>query len=133
MRDIGCATVMPGLADRLGQGIDASSCIGVIVEQAGTVVSTRTRVPVGRGPGDGVGADAVLANSAVARADDAPAMARAFKLAARSGRLRVHRAAHGHLEDGRRVVALLRHRGDAWYVHPPAPARVMIRHAAIAR
>ena len=34
-----------------------------------------------------LGADAVLANSAVARADDAPAMARAFKLATEAGRL----------------------------------------------
>ena len=31
--------------------------------------------------------DAVLANSAVARASDAPAMARAFKLATEAGRL----------------------------------------------
>ena len=34
-----------------------------------------------------LGADAVLANSAVARASDAPAMARAFKLATEAGRL----------------------------------------------
>ena len=71
------------------EGIDASSCIGVIVEQAGVpvVVDAGLRCPSDAALAMELGADAVLANSAVARADDAPAMARAFKLATEAGRL----------------------------------------------
>jgi len=90
LEDIGCATVMPlGSPIGSGQGIDASSCIGVIVEQAGVpvVVDAGLRCPSDAALAMELGADAVLANSAVARADDAPAMARAFKLATEAGRL----------------------------------------------
>ena len=61
------------------------------------LIASRSPVPVVLDAGIGtasdaalameLGADAVLANSAVARADDAPAMARAFKLATEAGRL----------------------------------------------
>jgi len=90
LEDIGCATVMPlGSPIGSGQGIDAQSCIRVIVEQANipVVVDAGLRCPSDAALAMELGADAVLANSAVARADDAPAMARAFKLATEAGRL----------------------------------------------
>ena len=51
------------------------------------VVDAGLRTPSDAALAMELGADAVLANSAVARADDAPAMARAFKLATEAGRL----------------------------------------------
>lgn len=90
LEDIGCATVMPlGSPIGSGQGIDAQSCIRVIVEQANipVMVDAGLRCPSDAALAMELGADAVLANSAVARADDAPAMARAFKLATEAGRL----------------------------------------------
>jgi len=90
LEDVGCATVMPlGSPIGSGQGIDASSCIRVICEQASVpvVVDAGLRTPSDAALAMELGADAVLANSAVARASDAPAMARAFKLATEAGRL----------------------------------------------
>ena len=90
LEDIGCATVMPlGSPIGSGLGIDAQSCIRVIVEQANipVMVDAGLRCPSDAALAMELGADAVLANSAVARADDAPAMARAFKLATEAGRL----------------------------------------------
>lgn len=90
LEDVGCATVMPlGSPIGSGQGIDAASCIRVICEQAGVpvVVDAGLRTPSDAALAMELGADAVLANSAVARARDAPAMARAFGLATEAGRL----------------------------------------------
>ena len=90
LEDVGCATVMPlGSPIGSGQGIDAASCIRVICEQATVpvVVDAGLRTPSDAALAMELGADAVLANSAVARASDAVAMARAFKLATEAGRL----------------------------------------------
>lgn len=90
LEDVGCATVMPlGSPIGSGQGIEAASCIQIICENAKVPVVVDAGL---RTPGDAcraieLGADAVLANSAIARAADAPSMARAFKLAVEAGRL----------------------------------------------
>jgi thiazole synthase len=89
LEDVGCATVMPlGSAIGSGQGIDAESCLRVIIEQAGVpvVVDAGLRTPSDAARAMELGADAVLANSAVARAGDAPRMADAFRLATAAGR-----------------------------------------------
>ena len=57
------------------------------VSSVPVVVDAGLRCPSDAAIAMELGADAVLANSAVARADDAPAMARAFKLATEAGRL----------------------------------------------
>lgn len=90
LEDVGCATVMPlGSPIGSGQGIDAAACIKVICEQASVpvVVDAGLRTPSEAARCLEMGASAVLANSAIARANDAPAMAEAFKLAVRAGRL----------------------------------------------
>lgn len=90
LQDVGCATVMPlGSAIGSGQGIDAESCLRVIIEQASVpvVVDAGLRTPSDAARAMELGADAVLANSAIARAGDAAAMARAFGLATAAGRL----------------------------------------------
>lgn len=90
LEDVGCATVMPlGSPIGSGQGIDTASCIKVICENANVpvVVDAGLRTPSDACLALEMGADAVLANSAVARAEDSVAMATAFKLAVRAGRL----------------------------------------------
>lgn len=90
LQDLGCAAVMP-LAAPIGSGLGIRNPtnLRIIREQ----VQIPLIVDAGLGTASDaalameLGADAVLANSAVARADDAPAMARAFKLATEAGRL----------------------------------------------
>ncbi|MBI2723637.1 MAG: thiazole synthase [Chloroflexi bacterium] len=89
LEEAGCATVMPlGSAIGSGQGILTLDEIKIIIENA--------RVPVVVDAGIGApsdaalamesGADAVLVNTAVARAQDPPAMARAMRLGVEAGR-----------------------------------------------
>lgn len=90
LEDIGCATVMPlGSPIGSGQGIDSTASIKIICENAGipVVVDAGLRTPADAARALEHGADAVLANSAVARAADASGMALAFKLAVQAGRL----------------------------------------------
>ena len=90
LEDVGCATVMPlGSPIGSGQGIDAQACIRVICDQANVpvVVDAGLRTPSEAARALELGADAVLANSAIARAQNAPQMAQAFKLAVQAGRL----------------------------------------------
>jgi len=90
LEDVGCATVMPLAAPiGTGRGLKLRDAIGIMIEQA--------RVPVVIDAGLGspsqaaeameMGADAVLVNTAIARAGDPVAMARAFRLAVEAGRL----------------------------------------------
>ncbi|KAJ8607471.1 hypothetical protein CTAYLR_009426 [Chrysophaeum taylorii] len=90
LEDVGCATVMPlGSPIGSGQGIDAAASIRIICEQATVpvVVDAGLRTPADAARAIELGADAVLANSAIARAADPPNMARAFKLAVEAARL----------------------------------------------
>jgi thiazole synthase len=88
LEDIGCAAVMPlGSPIGSGMGICNPYNISIIVEQA--------RVPVVLDAGVGtasdaalameLGCDAVLCASAISRAHDPPAMARAVRLAVQAG------------------------------------------------
>jgi thiazole synthase len=94
LEDVGCAAVMPlGSPIGSGMGIRNAYNIGLIVEQA--------RVPVILDAGVGtasdaalameLGCDAVLCASAISRAHDPVAMARAIRLGVQGGRL-AHRA-----------------------------------------
>jgi thiazole synthase len=90
LEDLGCAAVMPlGSPIGSGMGINNPYNLRLIVEAA--------RVPVILDAGVGtasdavqameLGCDAVLLASAVSRAEDPPAMARAMRLAVEAGRL----------------------------------------------
>jgi thiazole synthase len=90
LEDIGCAAVMPlGSPIGSGMGINNPYNIRLIVDQA--------RVPVILDAGIGtasdaalaleLGCDAVLLATAISRAEDPEAMARAFRLAVEAGRL----------------------------------------------
>jgi thiazole synthase len=90
LEETGCATVMP-LGSWIGsnRGLRTRDAIEVIVEQAGVpvVVDAGLGVPSDAAEAMEVGADAVLVNTAIAVARDPVAMARAFALATRAGRL----------------------------------------------
>ncbi|WP_206885418.1 thiazole synthase [Alicyclobacillus mali (ex Roth et al. 2021)] len=90
--EVGCAAVMPyGSAIGTGRGLEAVERIARIVDEI------RGRVPVVVDAGIGapsdaalameIGADAVLVNTAIARAGDPVAMARAMRLAVEAGYL----------------------------------------------
>src|ERR671926_951928 len=94
LEDVGCAAVMPlGSPIGSGMGINNAYNLRLIVEQA--------RVPVILDAGVGtasdatlameIGCDGVLLASAVSRAEDPPAMARAMRLAIEAG-YEAHRA-----------------------------------------
>ena len=89
LEEAGCATVMPlGSAIGSGQGIHTAEEIRIIVEQAGVpvVVDAGLGVPSEASQALEMGADAVLVNSAIARAEDPALMARAFKQGVQAGR-----------------------------------------------
>ncbi|MGK7934923.1 MAG: glycine oxidase ThiO [Xenococcaceae cyanobacterium] len=90
LEEVGCATVMPlGSPIGSGQGIKNAANISIIIEE--------TKIPVVVDAGIGtpseaayameLGADALLVNSAIALAQNPPAMGRAMGLAAEAGRL----------------------------------------------
>ena len=89
LEELGCSTVMPlGSAIGSGQGILTLEEIKIIIE----TVSVPVVVDAGLGaPSDAalameIGADAVLVNTGVAKAQDPVGMAEAFKLGVRAGR-----------------------------------------------
>jgi thiazole synthase len=94
LEDVGCAAVMP-LGSPIGSGM------GLLNPYNLRLIRERARVPVILDAGVGtasdaalameLGCDAVLCASAVSRAEDPPAMARALRLAVEAGRL-AHRA-----------------------------------------
>ena len=89
LEEAGCATVMPlGSAIGSGQGIHTAEEIRIIVEQAGVpvVVDAGLGVPSEASQALEMGADAVLVNSAIARAADPVLMAHAFKQGVEAGR-----------------------------------------------
>lgn len=90
LEDIGCATVMP-LASMIGSGHGCIDLTGI------KIIVSRAKVPVVVDAGLGVpsdaaqametGADAVLVNTAIAKAQDPLLMAKGFKKGVKAGRL----------------------------------------------
>lgn len=89
LQDVGVATVMP-LGSPIGsnRGLQTRDAIRIIIEQAEVpvVVDAGLGAPSHAAEAMELGADAVLVNTAIARADDPVAMARAFRLAVEAGR-----------------------------------------------
>lgn len=89
LQDVGTATVMP-LGSPIGshQGITTRRQIEIILSQATVpvVVDAGIGAPSHAAEALEMGADAVLVNTAIAIASDAPRMARAFKAAVEAGR-----------------------------------------------
>ncbi len=89
LEDVGCATVMPlGSPIGSGRGIFTLEEIQIIIENAGVpvVVDAGLGAPSEASLALESGADAVLVNTAIARANDPALMARAFKAGVEAGR-----------------------------------------------
>lgn len=90
LEEVGCATVMPlGSPIGSGQGINNRANIAIIIEQSNVpvVVDAGIGTPSEAASAMEMGADALLINSAIALAQNAPAMARAMGMATIAGRL----------------------------------------------
>jgi thiazole synthase len=91
LEEVGCATVMPLAAPiGSGRGLKLKDSIRIMIEQAQVpvVVDAGLGAPSQAAEAMELGADAVLVNTAIARAERDPvAMARAFRLAVEAGRL----------------------------------------------
>jgi thiazole synthase len=89
LENAGCATVMPlGSPIGSGQGIQTTANIRIIIENATipVVVDAGIGTPSEAAQAMELGADAVLINSAIALAHDAPMMAKAMGLGVEAGR-----------------------------------------------
>jgi thiazole synthase len=89
LEEVGCATVMPLAAPiGTGRGLKLRDSIRIMIEQAEVpvVVDAGLGAPSHAAESMELGADAVLVNTAIARAHDPVAMAHAFKLAVQAGR-----------------------------------------------
>lgn len=89
LEDIGCASVMPlGSAIGSGRGLGTRELLRLIVRDARVpvIVDAGLRSPSEAAAAMELGCSAVLVNSAIAVADDPPAMAEAFAMAVRAGR-----------------------------------------------
>jgi len=89
LEEAGCATLMPLAAPiGTGRGLKLRDSIRIMIEQADVpvVVDAGLGAPSHAAEAMELGADAVLVNTAIARADDTAAMARAFRLAVEAGR-----------------------------------------------
>ena len=91
LEEVGCATVMPLAAPiGSGRGLKLGDALAIMVEEAEVpvVVDAGLGAPSHAAASLELGADAVLVNTAVARAEEDPVrMARAFRLAVEAGRL----------------------------------------------
>jgi thiazole synthase len=90
LEEVGVAAVMPLAAPiGSGRGLKMAAAIAIIIEQATipVVVDAGLGVPSHAAAAMEMGADAVLVNTAIATAADSEAMARAFALGVRAGRL----------------------------------------------
>lgn len=90
LEDVGCVTVMPlGSPIGSGQGIRNAANIGIIIENATVpvVVDAGIGTPSEAAQAMEMGASALLINTAIAKAANPVAMARAMGLAAEAGRL----------------------------------------------
>jgi len=89
LEEIGCATVMPlGSPIGSGRGIFTLEEVQIIIENAGVpvVVDAGLGAPSEASLALEVGADAVLVNTAIAKAKDPAGMAHAFRLGVEAGR-----------------------------------------------
>jgi thiazole synthase len=89
LEEVGCAAVMPLAAPiGSGRGLKLRYTISIMVEQAGVpvVVDAGLGAPSHAAEAMELGADAVLVNTAIARAQDPVAMAGAFRLGVEAGR-----------------------------------------------
>ena len=89
LEEAGCATVMPLAAPiGTGRGLKLRDAIRIMVEQSEVpvVVDAGLGAPSHAAEAMELGADAVLVNTAIARAEDPVAMAAAFNLAVGAGR-----------------------------------------------
>jgi len=89
LEEVGCATVMPLAAPiGSGRGLKLIDAIRIMIEQAEVpvIVDAGLGAPSHAAAAMEAGADAVLVNTAIARAADPVAMARAFRLATEAGR-----------------------------------------------
>ncbi len=89
LEEAGCSTVMPLAAPiGTGRGLKLRDSIRIMIEQAEVpvVVDAGLGSPSHAAEAMELGADAVLVNTAIARADDPVAMARAFALGVEAGR-----------------------------------------------
>jgi len=89
LEEAGCATVMPLAAPiGTGRGLKLRDAIRIMVEQSEipVVVDAGLGAPSHGAEAMELGADAVLVNTAIARAEDPVAMAAAFRLAVGAGR-----------------------------------------------
>ena len=105
LEGVGCATVMPLAAPiGSGRGLKLRDAIRIMIEQAEVplVVDAGLGSPSHAAEAMELGADAVLVNTAIARADDPVGMAGAFRLAVEAGRV-AFRA--GIMEEGVQAVA----------------------------
>jgi thiazole synthase len=90
LEEAGCATVMPlGSPIGSGQGIQNRANIQIIIENANipVVVDAGIGTPSEAAQAMEMGADALLINTAIAGAENAPMMATAMNMAAIAGRL----------------------------------------------
>jgi thiazole synthase len=90
LEEVGCATVMPlGSPIGSGQGIKNLANIQIIIENSGipVVVDAGIGTPSEAAQAMEIGADALLINTAIAQAANAPAMAKAMGMATEAGRL----------------------------------------------
>jgi thiazole synthase len=90
LQAVGAAAVMPlGSLIGSGQGLEARRFIEILVAEidAPIVVDAGIGRPSQAAEAMELGADAVLANTAVAAAGDPPAMAKAFSMAVEAGRM----------------------------------------------
>jgi thiazole synthase len=89
LEEAGCATVMPLAAPiGSGRGLKLLEAIRITIEQATVpvVVDAGLGAPSHASEAMELGADAVLVNTAIARAGDPVAMARGFRLGVEAGR-----------------------------------------------
>ena len=116
LEEAGCATVMPlGSAIGSGQGILTLDEIKIIIENAGVpvVVDAGLGAPSEASLALEIGADAVLVNTAIARAKDPVEMAEAFRLGVEAGRKayragRIEKKAYGSASSPMEGIATAR-------------------------
>ncbi|MEG4851881.1 thiazole synthase [Microcoleus sp. B5-D4] len=90
LEEVGCATVMPlGSPIGSGQGINNAANIQIIIDtvKVPVVVDAGIGTPSEAARAMEMGADALLINSAIANAQNSPAMAKAMSMAAEAGRM----------------------------------------------
>lgn len=90
LEDIGCASVMPlGAPIGTGNGLATAPMLRLLIREAQipVIVDAGLRAPSEAAAALEMGCEAVLVNSAIAASDDPVAMARAFALGVKTGRM----------------------------------------------